>query len=195
MKHYGFYKNGHYTLYTLEQLIDEWKSRTFEVFEDEPPEVLVDMPEFHIAHAKEKYEKGEGPFSNDHLLWFRYSKANHDLHTAKVLIGIFPELIRHFAKFIRNDKEVIKIFFSRVIEEKHLNNLLFIKGVLLPENRIKVAYEICKEWPQYEECIGSTLRRKLGGKSVVQYVESAKLKRKLDRKLPLKQKREIRTKL
>lgn len=54
------------------------------------------------------------------------------------------------------------------------------------EDRITVAYELCKKYPLYESKLSEGLKKKIGSMSIVEYVEKRNLKNSLQKELPKK---------
>ncbi|WP_175888088.1 hypothetical protein [Burkholderia contaminans] len=113
-----------------------------------------------------------------------------DLELAKQIILLYSNYYFYFSSKVRRDKEVIKMMLAHY-EACHSD----ATHILLRENRLGVAYEIIKEFPEYEKCLGETLKKKIGSMSLVEYVERRSLQKSLKKDLKKKEKPVMRTKI
>lgn len=123
----------------------------------------------------------------DHHGYQMSEELKNDINFAKELIPILDRYASFFSSNVRKDKEVIKLILEccEIDQREHLNK----------ENRLGVAYEIIKEFPEYEEYLGATLKKKIGSMSLVEYVEKKALQKSLRKNLKKEVKPTMRTKI
>ncbi|AQQ43257.1 hypothetical protein A8E81_10680 [Burkholderia cenocepacia] len=117
-------------------------------------------------------------------------ELKNDVDFARRLLSIRPQYGFIFPAKIMKDKEVIKAILNNYNKHKE-----FMGAALKKENRLGVAYEIIKEFPEYELLLGATLKKKIGSMSLVEYVEKKTLQKSLKKNLKNEVKPAMRTKI
>lgn len=106
----------------------------------------------------------------------------NDVNFAKELIPIHDRYALFFFSNVRKDKEVIKLILKHCEPEQWKPGGHNCK-ILSKQNRLGVAYEIIKEFPEYELLLGATIKKKIGSMSLVEYVEKKSLQKSLRKNL------------
>ncbi|KAB0640706.1 hypothetical protein F7R25_04195 [Burkholderia stagnalis] len=130
----------------------------------------------------------------DHYGYQMAEELTNDIDFAKELIPIDERYAKFFSSKVRNDKEVIKLILEHCDANRWKPGGSNVK-VLCKENRLGVAYEIIKEFPEYEVLLGATIKKKIGSMSLVEYVEKKALQKSLRKNLKKEVKPAVRTKI
>lgn len=114
---------------------------------------------------------------------FAIIRAPNEIRDNKELFEMLMEMcpllfvkLYNYDKLLR-DKDIIIMFLSYSGSFEYFHKIR-------KDNRITVAYEICKIFPLYEIKIGNQLKSKIGNMRLIEYVERNNLKKRLHRELP-----------
>lgn len=124
--------------------------------------------------------------NHSYTVWYRMSdEFKNDVEFAKKTILLnrtgLDKLV-YFSNRVRRNQEVIELCFSQA--KLYGVDLHFYS--LLADDRLKVSYEICKKYPEYEKRLGMALRRKVGDMGIVKFYEMNFLKKSLNKNLEKK---------
>lgn len=155
--------------------------------------------EFFIERSKYCNEERDKPPQHPlpppySFSWAMNEELTNDIELAKEIVPYYSNYYFRFSNKVKKDKEIIKLMLAHY-EACHWTNPPNATHVLKRENRLAVAYEIIKEFPEYEECLGATLKKKIGSMSLVEYVERKNLQKSLKKDLKKKEKPVMRTKI
>lgn len=147
---------------------------------------------FYIERAK--YLAIEKDAQDFDCGYFMSEELKNDIDFAKQLIPLHGGYAHWFSANVRKDKEVIKLIL------KHCEPSQWIPGgynckILAKENRLEVAYEIIKEFPEYEQLLGATIKKKIGSMGLVEYIEKKNLQNSLKKNLTKDNKPAMRMKI
>lgn len=154
-------------------------------FYELPSKALLKEKEFYVEHAKFLRDTDGDTHSLSNILRAAPCQFMKDKRLAGQLVSLVPNAIYYFSEAVKREKEVILSFMEGCSTQPYYKYPgLF--GYLRAENRITVAYEVCKTYPQYQDRFGAGLRRKLNGMDIVKYVETRALYKKLEKEVPKK---------
>ncbi|MCO8395320.1 MULTISPECIES: hypothetical protein [Burkholderia cepacia complex] len=153
---------------------------------------ISNSKEFYIERAKYLALENDSQYS--HWGWCMSVELTNDVDFAKQLIPLYAGYAHWFSKDVRKDKEVIKLILKHCKPGQWTHGGYNIK-VLTKENRLGVAYEIIKEFPEYEQLLGATIKKKIGSMGLVEYVEKKNLQKSLKKNLTKDNKPTMRMKI
>lgn len=176
--------NHQYHLITRDKWIDSYAACDLED-DFKLPRSIMRCPRFYIQHAKYILNNDSSYLSLTLALQCMTDTLAGDKNFASQLVRLFPSSLWYFSNNVKKDVEVIKSFIHGCFVPGYYNQSSgMMRNYLGVENRITVAYEVCKLYPQYEQRFGAALRRKLNGQDIVKYVETQNLFKKLNKEVP-----------
>lgn len=125
-----------------------------------------------------------------------FKKAGIDVYASHLSSSIGDGLLKNvdFSIQVMNyTKSIYVLLNKRMKRDTRIINAFLkdasandIQSYCLKEDRITVAYELCKKYPLYESQLSAKLKERIGAMGLVEYVEKSKLKNSLSKEMDKK---------